>query len=39
VAEDFGGRDVKEQNLSEWKQGGYVELLRQLHNLSAEGMI
>ncbi len=27
LAEDFGGRDVNEQNLSEWKQAGYQEWL------------
>ena len=42
VAEDFGGRPVREQNLSEWRQGGYAEWLRQqealelVRNLSAE---
>jgi hypothetical protein len=29
VATEFGGRAVREQNLSEWKQGGYEEWLRQ----------
>lgn len=28
MASEFGGRPVSEQNLSEWKQGGYVEWLR-----------
>ena len=42
LAGDFGGRPVREQNLSEWRQGGYVEWLRQqealelVRNLSAE---
>jgi hypothetical protein len=25
LAQDFGGREISEQNLSEWKQGGYEE--------------
>jgi hypothetical protein len=29
VAVEFDGRPVREQNLSEWKQGGYGEWLRQ----------
>jgi DNA repair exonuclease SbcCD ATPase subunit len=29
LKEQFGGRPVNEQNLSEWKQGGYREWLRQ----------
>lgn len=29
LKEQFGGRPVSEQNLSEWKQGGYPEWLRQ----------
>jgi hypothetical protein len=29
LKEQFGGRPVNEQNLSEWKQGGYPEWLRQ----------
>src|SRR6185436_578750 len=42
VATEFGGRPVREQNLSEWKQGGYPEWLRQqealelVRNLSVE---
>ena len=42
VAAEFGGRAVREQNLSEWKQGGYEEWLRQqealelVRHLSAE---
>src|SRR6185503_12622891 len=42
VTAEFGGRVVREQNLSEWKQGGYEEWLRQqwalelVRNLSAE---
>jgi hypothetical protein len=27
VAAEFGGRPVREQNLSEWKQGGYLDWL------------
>ena len=43
VATEFGGRTVREQNLSEWKQGGYQDWLRQqealelVRGLSAEG--
>jgi hypothetical protein len=29
LKEQFGGRPVTEQNLSEWKQGGHLEWLRQ----------
>jgi hypothetical protein len=29
LKDQFGGRPVNEQNLSEWKQGGYPEWLRQ----------
>jgi len=29
VAAEFGGRPVREQNLSEWRQGGYEDWLRQ----------
>jgi hypothetical protein len=29
LAQDFGGREISEQNLSEWKQGGYKEWLTQ----------
>ena len=29
VAAEFGGRRIREQNLSEWKQGGYREWLEQ----------
>jgi len=42
ITSDFGGRPVREQNLSEWRQGGYEEWLRQqealelVRNLSAE---
>jgi hypothetical protein len=28
LADEFGGRAISEQNLSEWKQGGYQEWLR-----------
>ena len=28
LAESFGGRPINEQNLSDWKQGGYEEWLR-----------
>jgi hypothetical protein len=28
LAEQFGGRPVNEQNLSEWRQGGYADWLR-----------
>src|SRR5450759_2382498 len=28
LAEEFGGRPVNEQNLSEWKQGGFEDWLR-----------
>jgi len=27
LAQDFGGREIKEQNLTEWKQGGYQDWL------------
>ena len=27
LAQDFGGREISEQNLSEWKQGGYPDWL------------
>jgi hypothetical protein len=43
VTAEFGGRPVREQNLSEWKQGGYQDWLRQqealelVRGLSAEG--
>lgn len=43
LASEFGGRGVREQNLSEWKQGGYQDWLRQqealelVRSLSAEG--
>jgi hypothetical protein len=43
AAAEFGGRAVREQNLSEWKQGGYQDWLRQqealelVRGLSAEG--
>jgi hypothetical protein len=43
VATEFGGRAVREQNLSEWKQGGYADWLRQQEalelvcSLSADG--
>jgi hypothetical protein len=43
IAAEFGGRAVREQNLSEWKQGGYQDWLRQqealelVRSLSAEG--
>ena len=29
LAADFGGRTITEQNLSDWKQGGYQDWLRQ----------
>ena len=29
LAEDFDGRDINEQNLSEWRQGGYQDWLKQ----------
>ena len=28
LQEHFGGRPINEQNLSEWKQGGYEDCLR-----------
>src|ERR1700686_2468694 len=28
LAEEFGGRPISEQNLSEWKQGGFEDWLR-----------
>jgi hypothetical protein len=28
LAEEFGGRPINEQNLSEWKQGGFEDWLR-----------
>jgi hypothetical protein len=34
LAEDFGGRVISEQNLSEWKQGGYREWLAQHESLA-----
>ena len=34
LEEQFGGRPVSEQNLSEWKQGGHPEWLRQQETLS-----
>ena len=34
LEEQFGGRPVSEQNLSEWKQGGHREWLRQQETLS-----
>src|SRR5580698_5545288 len=43
AAAEFGGRAVREQNLSEWKQGGYADWLRQQEalelvcSLSADG--
>jgi hypothetical protein len=43
AAAEFGGRAVREQNLSEWKQGGYADWLRQqetlelVRSLSADG--
>ena len=43
VATEFGGRLVREQNLSEWKQGGYQDWLRQqealelVRSLSSDG--
>lgn len=42
IVAEFGGRAVREQNLSEWKQGGYEDWLRQqealelVRHLSAE---
>ena len=42
VAAEYGGRAIREQNLSEWKQGGYEDWLRQqealelVRNLAAE---
>ena len=29
LAAEFGGRAITEQNLSDWKQGGYQDWLRQ----------
>ena len=43
VAAEFGGRPVREQNLSEWKQAGYADWLQQqeavelLRTLDADG--
>jgi hypothetical protein len=33
LAEEFGGRPVNEQNLSEWKQGGFEDWLRHQETL------
>jgi hypothetical protein len=34
LAQDFGGREISEQNLSEWKQGGYQEWLARQETLA-----
>ncbi len=34
LAEDFGGREISEQNLSEWKQGGYQDWLARQETLA-----
>jgi len=34
LAAEFGGREVSEQNLSEWKQGGYCDWLRHQDELA-----
>jgi hypothetical protein len=39
LEKQFGGRPVTEQNLSEWKQGGYEQWLRQEDLLSLVGQV
>jgi len=34
LAQDFGGREINEQNLTEWKQGGYVDWLARQETLA-----
>ncbi len=34
LAQDFGGREITEQNLSEWKQGGYQDWVARQEMLS-----
>src|SRR5262245_59070584 len=34
LAQDFGGRQINEQNLTEWKQGGYQEWLARQETLA-----
>jgi len=34
LAQDFGGREISEQNLSEWKQGGYQDWLARQETLA-----
>jgi hypothetical protein len=34
LAQDFGGREISEQNLSEWKQGGYQDWLTRQETLA-----
>jgi hypothetical protein len=34
LAEDFGGREISEQNLSEWKQGGHEDWLARQETLA-----
>src|SRR5688572_25597521 len=34
LAQDFGGREISEQNLSEWKQGGYADWLARQETLA-----
>ena len=34
LATDFGGRDISEQNLSEWKQGGHQDWLARQETLA-----
>ncbi|MEI7820450.1 MAG: hypothetical protein WCK55_05975 [Verrucomicrobiota bacterium] len=37
LAREFAGRPIREQNLSEWKQGGYREWLRQQEAMECAG--
>ncbi len=39
LKEHFGGRPINEQNLSEWKQGGHPEWLRQEETRSLAGKL
>lgn len=34
LAQDFGGREITEQNLSEWKQGGYLDWVARQETLA-----
>jgi len=39
LAADFGGRDINEQNLTEWKQGGYRDWLARQELLACAGEV